>query len=173
MLINKKTGDTNVNSNASAVKQSKAISEFGFSEIIRFVDNQEPTAASERVRFIFMFLEAVGLRSMEFLNARLEHFEHQPEGLVSHVTGKASKNRYAFIPDQAFAAMQRYLSFRGHGGIETADVKLPLLASVTDTYAPIGYQAFYETVKLWTLKAIRQSSLPAKERSYLEGASPH
>ena len=172
-LVNKKTGDSSVSSGVSAVKQSKAISEFGFSEIIRFVDNQEPTAASERVRFIFMFLEAVGLRSMEFLNARLEHFEHQPEGWVLHVTGKGSKNRYAFIPDQAFAALQRYLHFRGHEGIETADMLLPLLASVTDTHAHIGYQAFYETVKLWTVKAIRQSSLPAKERSYLEGASPH
>ena len=173
ILINKKTGDSSVNSSTSTVKQSKAISEFGFSEIVRFVDNQEPSAASERVRFIFMFLESVGLRSMEFLNARLEHFEHQPEGWVLHVTGKGSKNRYAFIPDQAFGALQRYLGFRGHGGIETADMKLPLLASVMDTYAPIGYQAFYETVKLWTVKAIRQSSLPAKERSYLEGASPH
>ena len=169
ILINKKMGD----SSTSLVKQSKAISEFGFSETIRFVDNQEPTSASERVRFIFMFLESVGLRSMEFLNARLEHFEHQPEGWVLHVTGKGSKNRYAFIPDQAFAALQRYLRFRGHGGIETADMLLPLLASVNDTHAHIGYQAFYETVKLWTLKAIRQSSLPIKERTYLEGASPH
>ena len=169
VLINKKTGS----SSTTPVKQSKAISEFGFSEVIRFVDNQEPTPATERVRFIFMFLEAVGLRSMEFLNARLEHFEHQPEGWVLHVTGKGSKNRYAFIPDQAFGALQRYLGFRGHGGIETADMLLPLLASITDTHAHIGYQALYETVKLWTVKAIRQSSLPAKERAYLEGASPH
>lgn len=169
VLVNKRTGDDQ----ARPFKQSKAISEFGFSEILRYIDDQAPTLQSERIRFIFSFLESVGLRSTEFLAARLEHFEHQAEGWVLHVIGKGSKARYAFIPNQAFNALQRYLNFRGLQGLEQANPKAPLVASVFDSSKPVGYQSFYETVRSWILRAIRASNLPAKERDYLLRASPH
>ncbi|WP_232290846.1 site-specific integrase [Polaromonas naphthalenivorans] len=169
VLVNRKTGDDK----NRIVKESKSISEFGYSEIIRYIDAQPPTAASERIRFIFKFLEAVGLRSMEFLHARLKDFDKQPEGWVLYVHGKGAKNRYVFIPNQAFEALQRYLQFRGLGGIETADPKAPLISSTLDSMEPVGYRPFYQHVKSWTLRAIQYSTLPAKERTQLERASPH
>lgn len=169
VLVNKRNGDDK----HKLVKVSKAISEFGFAEIIRFIDAQQPTHASERMRFVFTFLESVGLRSKEFLDARLEHFELQEEGWVLHVSGKGSKNRFAFIPKQAFDSLQRYLRFRGFAGIDSAPAKIPLLARTTNPLEPVGYQAFYESVKVWTLKAIRASSLSEKEKAHLELASPH
>lgn len=169
VLLNKKTGDDKTR----VVKQSKAFSEFGFSEVIRYIDEQAPSLASERMRFIFKFVESVGLRSTELLDARLAHFERQPEGLVLYVSGKGSKNRYVFIPGQALEALQRFLGFRQLPGLEHADPQTPLVPSTTEPLMPVGYQAFYESVKSWTLRAIRASDLPAKERLYLETASPH
>ena len=169
VLVNKRTGDDK----SQMVKTSKSISEFGFSEILKYIDEQIPTLASERMRFVFTFLEAVGLRSNEFLNARLGHFDKQEEGWVLYVSGKGSKNRFVFIAHQAFVAMQRYLAFRGLQGMEHAPPETPLVASTTDPTMKVGYQAFYESVKSWTQRAIRASSLPAKERLLLEQASPH
>lgn len=169
VLVNRKTGDDK----KRLVKESKSISEFGYSEIFRYINAQPQSAGSERIRFIFSFLEAVGLRSTEFLNARLKDFDKQPEGWILYVHGKGSKNRFVFIPNQAFEAMQRYLRFRGLGGIETAYPHAPLVASTLDPMEPVGYRTFYQHVKSWTLRAIQESTLPAKERTRLEQASPH
>lgn len=164
-LVNKKTGDDS----KKIVKESRAISEFGFSEIIRYIESQPITTQSERIRFIFKFLEAVGLRSMEFLNARLGHFQDEDEGLILFVNGKGAKNRYVFIPDQAKDALQRYLNYRG---CTLDDPELPLLSSVLSN-DPVGYQAFYQHVKSWTIRAIRESTLSYKEKIRLEACSPH
>ena len=164
-LVNQKTGDDS----KKIVRESRAISEFGFKEIIRYIEGQPQSHQSERIRFIFMFLESVGLRSMEFLNARLEHFQMEVEGLVLYVNGKGNSNRLVFIPDQANAALQRYLSYRGL----TIDSTSPLLASVVDSCEPLSYQAFYQHVKSWALRAIRESNLSTKEKGRLEQASPH
>lgn len=169
VLVNLKTGD---DKNKKA-KQSKAISDFGFSEILRYIASQPPSPSTHRIEFIFTFLSCVGLRSTEFLEAKLQDFERQPEGWVLSVHGKGSKNRDAFIPDQAFFALQKYLSSRGIGGIETAPPSAPLLANTLDFLSPVGYQAFYEHVQSWTQRAIRASTLPTKERTRLELASPH
>ena len=167
VLVNQKTGDDS----KRIVKQSRAISEFGFSEIIRYIESVPVTIQSERIIFIFKFLEAVGLRSMEFLNARLEHFQEEDEGLVLFVNGKGSKNRYVFIPDQANDALKRYLSYRKCSINDHPS--LPLISSIIDSNEAVGYQAFYQTVKSWTLRAIRSSALSEKEKMRLELCSPH
>lgn len=167
VLVNQKTGD---DSN-KIVKQSRAISEFGLSEILRYIEAQPITTQSERIRFIFKFLESVGLRSMEFLNAKLGHFEEQPEGLVLYVNGKGAKNRYVYIPNQARDALERYFGIRGM--TIDSDSELPLLASVHDSNNPVGYQAFYQHVKSWVLRAIRESDLSDKEKNKLVAFSPH
>lgn len=167
VLVNQKTGDDS----KRIVKESRAISEFGFSEIIRYIESTPVTIQSERIIFIFKFLEAVGLRSMEFLNARLEHFQEEDEGLILFVNGKGAKNRYVFIPDQAKNALDRYLAYRCCS-IDNHPT-LPLLASIVDSNGPVGYQAFYQTVKSWTLRAIRASTLSEKEKIRLELCSPH
>ena len=167
VLVNQKTGDdTN-----RIVKTSRAISEFGFSEIIRYIESQEVTINSERIRFIFKFLEAVGLRSMEFLNARLEHFQDEEEGLILYVSGKGSKNRYVFIPKQAQDALERYLTYRGLS--LDSDAQGWLVGSTIDPLESIGYQAFYQHVRSWTIRAIRESTMTDKEKRRLEDASPH
>jgi integrase len=165
-LVNKKTGDDS----KKVVKESRAISEFGFAEIIRYIDKQPISIQSERIRFIFKFLEAVGLRSMEFLSARLGHFDLQPEGLILYVAGKGAKNRYVFIPDQAREALTRYLDYRGRS---MDDVDYPLLASTLRDDKPVGYQAFYQHVKSWLVSALRDSGLSEREKNRLHDCSPH
>lgn len=165
VLVNRKTGDDS----EKIVKESRAISEFGFSEIIRYIENQPVTTGSERIRFIFKFLESVGLRSMEFLTAKLGHFSEEQEGLILYVHGKGSKNRFVYIPDQGVQALERYMK---HRGCTLDDSEYPLLASITGN-DPVGYQAFYQHVKSWTLRAIRESTLSDKEKNRLHESSPH
>ena len=169
LLINQKTGD---DANDKLL-DSKALSESAAIEILKFIDQQPPGPARARMRFILRFVESVGLRSAELLNARLEHFQLEPEGWVMQVHGKGARNRIAAVPGQAFAALQDYLELRGIGSIDTAPPDTPLLASTLDPTKPIGYQALYEHVRGWLRKAISNSSLPLNERNRLAGASTH
>ena len=169
LLINQKTGDDA----SDRMLDSKALSESAMIEILKFIEQQPPCPARSRMRFILRFVESVGLRSAELLNARLEHFQLEPEGWVMQVHGKGARNRIAAVPGQAFAALQDYLELRGIGSIETAPPDTPLLASTLDPTKPIGYQALYEHVRGWLRKAISNSSLPLNERNRLAGASTH
>jgi integrase len=89
------------------------------------------------------------------------------------VRGKGSKNRIAVVPGQALHALQDYLAVRGLGSIQEAPPGAPLLASSLDPMEPIGYQALYEHVKGWLVKAVQASSLPANERERLARAMTH
>ncbi len=184
LLVNQQTGDDA----GRKMLDSKAFSETAMREIMRFIDAQVPSPSRERIRFILSFVEAVGLRSAELLQARLRDFQVQaleggdgPLGdgrssancWVMQVHGKGAKNRIAAVPGQAFAALQAYLQARHLGGMETAPPGAPLLASTRDPMAPLGYQALYEHVKGWLTKAVRSSSLPAAEREKLAGATTH
>ena len=169
MAVNMKTGDDP----NKKLLDSKAFSEAAALEIKRFVTAQSPSASRDRMLFILKFLEAVGLRSAELLNAKLGDFEMEPEGWFMQVHGKGSKNRLAVVPPAAMQALQEYLEARGLRGIEHADPDTPLLASTLDSRAPVGYQALYETVKSWIARAVKNSALPAKERQKLSGATTH
>ncbi len=126
------------------------------------------------MRFILRFMESVGLRSAELLNAKLEDFRLEPEGWVScRCMARVPKNRIAAVTGQAFAALQEYLQLRGIGTNETALPEAPLLASTLDPMEPIGYQALYEHVEGWFYKVISASALSLNERLKLSGASTH
>ena len=160
-------------SSENALLDSKAFSEAAMQEVLRFVEAQAPSPARDRIRFILRFMEAVGLRSAELLSATLGDIHKEPEGWFMHVTGKGNRRRVVAIPGQAFTALQRYLSERGLGGIETAAPHAPLLANVSDAMEPVSYQALYKHVRSWISKAISQAELPAKERLKLGRASTH
>lgn len=169
LLVNQKTGDDR----AHQLLDTKALSEGSMHEILRFIEAQAPSPSRSRICFILRFVESVGLRSAELLQAQLGDLRLEPEGWVMQVHGKGAKNRVAAIPGQAFVALQQYLDLRGLGGIETAPPAAPLLASALDPMASIGYQALYETVRGWLSKAVNGSALPAQERRKLAGASTH
>ena len=184
LLVNQKTGDDA----GRKMLDTKAFSETAMLEIMRFIEAQAPSPSRERIRFILSFVEAVGLRSAELLQARLGDFQMEARDggvgklgdgrnstncWVMQVHGKGAKNRIAAVPGQAFAALQAYLQARHLGGMETAPPGAPLLASTRDPMAPLGYQALYEHVKGWLARAVRSSSLPAAEREKLAGATTH
>ncbi|MDB5744189.1 MAG: phage integrase family protein [Polaromonas sp.] len=155
---------------------SKALSEAAMGEVLRFIDAQAPSPSRARIRFILLFLEAVGLRSAELLTATLDDLQMERDGRpgwMLQVHGKGAKNRLAAVPGQALAALQEYLAVRGLGSLQTAPPAAPLLASSLDPMAPIGYQALYEHVKGWLVKAVRASNLPAHEQARLAGATTH
>ena len=169
LLVNQKTGDDP----GRQLLDSKAFSEGAMREVVRFIDHQPPSPSRARIRFIVLFLEAVGLRSAELLSATLGDLRMEPEGWVMQVHGKGAKNRIAAVPGQALHALEKYLAARGLGTIGTAPPEAPLLASAVDPMAPVGYQAIYEHVKGWLGRAISASALPANERTRLLGASTH
>ena len=168
-LMNQKTGDDRDHQ----MLDTKAFSEGAMAEVLKYIEAQAPSPSRNRVRFILRFVEAVGLRSAELLEAKLKDFRLEPEGWVIQVFGKGAKNRVAAVPGQAFAALQDYLMSRHLEGIETAPGTLPLLASTKDPIEPIGYQALYEHVRAWFRKAIANSGLPSTERTKLARASTH
>lgn len=169
LLVNQKTGDDR----NKKMLDSKALSEVAMAEVLRFIDCQAPSPSRARIRFILLFVEAVGLRSAELLSATLGDLRMEPEGWVMQVHGKGAKNRIAAVPGQALHALEKYLAARGLGTIGTAPPEAPLLASAVDPMAPVGYQAIYEHVKGWLGRAISASALPANERTRLLGASTH
>jgi integrase len=169
LLVNHKTGDDAT----KKMLDTKALTESAVAEILKFIDQQKATPARDRIRFILLFVESVGLRSSELLSAQLKDLSLEPEGWVMQIHGKGSKNRIAAVPGQAFTALQAYLFARGLTGIETAPETAPLLASTLDPLKPVGYQALYEHVRSWFHKALSNSALSAHERSRLSGVSTH
>ena len=169
VLVNQATGDDS----GKKMLDTKALSEAAMAEVLRFIDAQAPSPSRARIRFILLFVEAVGLRSAELLSATLGDLRMEPEGWVMQVHGKGSKNRIAAVPGQALHALQDYLLVRGLSSIQAAPPTAPLLASAVDPMAPVGYQALYEHVRGWLAKAVRASSLPATERERLAGATTH
>ena len=169
VLVNKKTGDDRQKN----VLDTKALSESASVAILQFIDQRAPSPARARIRFIVVFLSAVGLRSSELLSAKLRQIQHEPEGWMLQVHGKGAKNRIVHLPGQAMTALCDYLSTRGIEALETATPHLPLLASLKDPARPLGYQALYEHVTGWLRKAVLRSTLPSSEKSKLLGASTH
>lgn len=152
---------------------TKAFSEGAMAEIVRVIEAHAPSPSRERILFILGFVEAVGLRSQELISAKLQDFSLEPEGLVLQVHGKGSKNRIVAIPGQAQQSLRRYLEARDLPWITEAPGHYPLLSSLTDPAEHVGYQALYQHVKGWLLKAIAHSDIPAHERSKISGASTH
>ena len=169
VLVNTKIGDVP----GRKVLESKAFSESAMQELLDFLDAQAPCPSSHRMRFVLRFVEAVGLRSAELLGAKLADLQLEPEGWVLNVHGKGAKNRVANVPAQAYEALQSYLAQRGLGSVQVAPPGAPLVASVLDPVAGVGYQALYESVRTWVSKFVAASNLPTGERLKLAKASMH
>lgn len=169
VLVNKKTGDDRHQN----VLDSKALSEHASAAILQFIDQQAPSPARARIRFIVVFMSAVGLRSSELLSAKLGQIQLEPEGWLLQVHGKGAKNRIVHLPGKAMTALRDYLIARDIFELETANPDLPLLANLKDPAQHVGYQALYEHVSGWLSKAVLHSALPSSEKSKLLGASTH
>lgn len=153
--------------------ESKAFSEDVMAKFLTFLESQAPSPSRARMRFILLFLESVGLRSSEFLSARLGDLQCIDEGWFLQVQGKGSKKRLAAIPQQALESLSDYLADRGLNPVESNPEETPLLASTLDPMEPIGYQALYETVRGWVKRFLSQVDLPTRERRRLTRASTH
>ena len=67
VLVNQATSDDP----GKKMLDTKALSEAAMREVLRFIDAQAPSPSRARIRFIVLFVEAVGLRSAELLSATL------------------------------------------------------------------------------------------------------
>jgi len=155
------------------ILESKAFSEDAMNKFLAFLEAQAPSSSSSRMRFILRFLESVGLRASEFLNARLDHLQYIDQGWFLQVQGKGSKKRLVAVPQQAMESLASYFAERGLNSIDSNTGDTPLLASTLDPMKPIGYQALYETVRGWLVKFLSQADLPLLEQSHLSRASTH
>ena len=169
VLVNKQTGDDP----ARRLLDSKALSEVASKEVLDFLLNLPPSPSSHRMTFILQIMDSVGLRSAELIGAKVGDLQLENGGWLMQVHGKGAKDRLVVIPDQAFQALQKYLAQRGQLGIEVANPKLPILASLQNQEKPIGYQALYEHVRRWLNRAIDDSALPLKQRQKLQGVTTH
>lgn len=169
LLVNQKIGDDKEN----RVLQSKALSAVALRYVIDYCLARLPAPAAHRMLFIARFLSSVGLRSAELLSAKLSDVQHEEEGWVMQVQGKGSKNRIAALPASALEALNTYLMARGIGDITQAPPAAPILASLADPMATVGYQALYTHVKAWLRKAIQSADLPSSERIRMSQASTH
>lgn len=154
---------------------SKAFAEETVRDFLSFLERLPPSPSRSRMRFILLFVESVGLRSSELLGAKLGDLRCLDEGWFLQVNGNGSKNRLVGIPKQAFECLNNYLSDRGLGAIGPgADLEeAPLLASTIDPMKFIGYQALYETVKIWVRRFVSQTQLSVHEQLHLSNASTH
>jgi integrase len=135
-------------------------------------------ASRARLAFICEFCEATGLRSSEVLAVRLEHFRRVEEGLFLSVVGKGGAARSVAVPGQAQRVMDRYLATRALPELErvVADRShgpVMLIPNLLDENKPVGYTAFYTSVKRGLRAAIQRSTLTYAEKTDALKASPH
>lgn len=153
---------------------TRALSKGAYKEILRVVDEFLPGPERYRMQFLLRFLPATGIRASELLAAKLGDVRLSDDGgWVLQVHGKGAKNRLVIIPGQAYDALQEYLGRRGLGDLQSAPLEAPLLASTKDPMGPVGYQSLYQTMRSWITRAIRESDLPASDRSKASKASAH
>lgn len=158
-----------------ATKQptSKAISEPHLDFILDYIDSCPPSPDRARIKFIFRFLESVGLRSNELISAKIKDLSLRANGWFLRVEGKGDKVRDVSISNQAMVALQEYLASRRLPSVEYADGDIPLVAHNRDPKRPIGYPALYAHVKQWLQEALASPGLNTRELELLAGASTH
>lgn len=129
-------------------------------------------ASGERLRWICVFGQAVGLRASELLSAKRRHLVEHPGGWVIQVHGKGRKNRLVPVPTVAMEATRRYFVARGVS-FDTASSDAPLLASLSDPMASISYPALHQSFTRFVQRAVETSRLTLPEREHTLRASAH
>ena len=168
VLVNRRTGDDR-DANELA---SRAIEPDTWDRIIAAMDvlaRHEPGA--ERMRFLFLFLKATGLRAAELLGARLGDFRSEGPRVYLQVHGKGSKNRLIPITQDGRLALDRYLVWRGV--TLAAQPQQPLLSSLTQPGRALRYVSLYQSLKVWLNRAIDSAGLSLAQKVEAARASPH
>lgn len=168
VLVNRKTGDDR-NANELA---SRAIEPDTWEQIISALDSlAQAEPGAERMRFLFLFLKATGLRAAELLGARLGDFHSDGLRTTLQVHGKGSKNRLIPITQDGRQALDRYLA---HRGVTLAGEPLqPLLSSLSQPGQMLRYVSLYQSLKVWLKRAIDRSDLSMPQKLEAAQASPH
>ena len=125
----------------------------------------------ERLKWLFTFCEATGLRAAELLSSVRGDVLMTRAGALLSVLGKGSKHRDVPIPRVALEATREYFALRGLD-FDTADEKTPLQASLVDGQA-LTYDSLYESFKWFVKRALKRSSLTAEEQRIALKAAPH
>ena len=175
ILVNRQTGDDRARNELD----TRAFTPEAWASLLGFAEAQAPSPARSRTRFLLKFLEATGLRASELLTATTGDLRRRRGHWVLQVHGKGSRNRLVVVPRQAEEALNDYLFTRQlpelGQGTEVAPLPdaTPLVASVRDHMAPVGYQTLYESTKSWFRRAIVASDLGAQEKADALRASLH
>ena len=168
VLVNRRTGDDR-DTNELA---SRAIEPDTWDRIIAAMDALAPhEPGAERMRFLFLFLKATGLRAAELLGAQLGDFRSDGPRVYLQVHGKGSKNRVIPITPDGRLALDRYLAWRGV--TLAAQPQQPLLSSLTQPGRALRYVSLYQSLKVWLNRAIDSAGLPLAQKVEAARASPH
>ena len=76
------------------------------------------------------------------------------------------------VPAAGLEATKAYFEARGLD-FEAAAPETPLLGSLVEPMAPLGYSALHETFTRFVRRAVKASDLPLEERRRAEQASAH
>ena len=164
---------------AEGLLGTRAFTPAAWGAIMDYLGQAAPDdAARLRARFVFGFCESTGLRARELLNATLGDCRCEAGRWYLLVQGKGAKARAVVLPSQALRALEAYLAARGLPEVgacaqDAARRTTPLLVNLLDSAAPLGYQAFYEALRVVVKQAIRASALPVAEQRRALAASPH
>lgn len=168
-VVNKRVA----NSKSAKGATSKAFSEDLMDAIEKYVDKAPQNLDAARFKFILRFVEAVGMRSSELIEARLKELVRRDGALFLIVKGKGGKLRNLFLPPQAIQSLEAYLFARGLPSIAQVSGEIPLISGLKDNEKPISYSALYATVKKWLNCAIASVDLDQRELDHLKNASTH
>ncbi|MDI1236388.1 MAG: tyrosine-type recombinase/integrase [Polaromonas sp.] len=168
-IINKNV----VTKRATKRATSKAVGEDLFKVLLDFIESRPPSMDRARIRFIFLFLESVGLRSSELIAAKVKDLSYRENRWFLAVVGKGSKARDVSIAKQGMDALQEYLAYRTLPRAEDADGETPLVASNRDSMRPIAYPTLYAHVKSWFKASLDSPGVNARQAQLLAGASTH
>lgn len=151
----------------------KRFSDVVMNKIMCFIEAQPPSPARDRIRFIFRFVQAVGLRPGELLQTRLGDVQKEQGEWFLRIAGQSARTRMVAIPGQALAALHRYIGERGWDGIESAPPDAPLLSNVSNPMTPVSYPALYKHVRSWVARAVAAADLPVNDGQVLSKASTY
>jgi integrase len=170
VLLNRRLGDTPQADDAA----SRAFTPQAWTALLAWLDapdnRQEPS--STRLRWLCVFLQAVGLRAGELIRAERGHLTELRSGWVLKVHGKGRRNRTVPVPRTVVEATRAYFASRGLD-FDSAPTNTRLLASLADGAAPITYSALHQTFTRFARRAIADSTLPLADKRHALKASTH
>ncbi|MCE2660563.1 MAG: site-specific integrase, partial [Rubrivivax sp.] len=136
---------------APAMPRTRALSARQWSLVDGWLEQQPPSPAAQRLRFVMRFAYLTGLRTAELAAAQLGWFRHEAldDGEMAWsilVLGKRNKWREVPLPAVAMEALGDYLAARGLPRDPLAsDPNAPLLARLVEE-APLSCGRIYDVL---------------------------